>query len=734
MAARRRRTWIAIGGATAAVAIGALAAVALGAPTGLTAPSFTNAAPVISWSDTEAASSYDVARANGTCGSNPSFDPPALNVPNPFTDLPRPAQGIYCYRVTGHGYATTGDVNGDASQTTQVMVDTTPPVVQIISPATGFVGGTVSIQANASDADSGLAPGGFVVSVDNLILPTAPPLTWNTHVIGVEGGTYIVRAHAVDRAGNPSADSTVQVVIDNTGPGAPAVTFLQNPVTGSPTLVWAAQSGETYTVARTSSTGPGPKAFGSVTPNWTDPDTLTPGTYTYVVTAFDSAGNPTASAPASVSVISPSLTAPRSISANSPTNSVPHVVWQPPVSFLVGGWNIYRDGSLLTTISDPAASSYDDTGLAAQGPHTYAVQAVNGNGSGDLSSPVSVTYDTMAPSLPPASATANPDGSVSLGWPAAVDATPGSGLARYVVQRLAGPSAPTDPSTGTTVCSLPPSATGCIDKETKNNTSYSYGIFAIDGAGNFGWRGASARAVDTQAPPAVTGLRVVSFDRTYARLGWAVPVLKDANADLAGYRVLALRTVGKPPLNPNDGTVVCRNDDPKDTICDAINLVAGKKVSFAVYAYDGVPNYSTPQIVTMTPHSLDNKPPHKPTKVRLTHSGLTYTLKWVSPRDKDLSKFRVTLYDKGPGPRPSKGKAVVTGRVLHATFTLRAGQVVYVNLFAIDVSGNFSRVTRLIVAPGKIVPKSKHKVVKKKVKSTKKKAGKAKATLPARSG
>ena len=40
MAAGRRRNWIAIGGATAAVAIGAFAAVAWAAPTGLTAPPF----------------------------------------------------------------------------------------------------------------------------------------------------------------------------------------------------------------------------------------------------------------------------------------------------------------------------------------------------------------------------------------------------------------------------------------------------------------------------------------------------------------------------------------------------------------------------------------------------------------------------------------------------------------------------------------------------------------------
>ncbi len=82
---------------------------------------------------------------------------------------------------------------------------------------------------------------------------------------------------------------------------------------------------------------------------------------------------------------------------------------------------------------------------------------------------------------------------------------------------------------------------------------------------------------------------------------------------------------------------------------------------------------------------------------------------WVSPRDRDLSKFRVTLYNNGPAPRPSKGKAIITGRVLRASFTLKAGQIVYVNLFAIDLSGNWSRVTRLIVMPDKLGGAKAHK-------------------------
>ena len=68
MATRRRRRWIATGGATAAVAIGIWAAVAWATPTP-SAPSPTNAAPVISWGDNDAGGAapggYDVAACNG---------------------------------------------------------------------------------------------------------------------------------------------------------------------------------------------------------------------------------------------------------------------------------------------------------------------------------------------------------------------------------------------------------------------------------------------------------------------------------------------------------------------------------------------------------------------------------------------------------------------------------------------------------------------------------------------
>jgi hypothetical protein len=712
MAARRRRRWIAIGGATAAVAAGVWAAVALGAPTGLViSTSVTHLPPHLSWSDDgagAAATGYSVERSSGGCTSFQAAGGTGAGATT-FDDSP-PSSGTWCYHVIGH-YAGAADAT---SGTASVLYDATPPAVQLTSPLNlTFVHGTVTIQANASDVPSGIAS--LRVSVDGLIAPAAPPLTWDTNVVGTNGQTYIVRADAVDNAGN-TATTTASVTIDNTPPAAPVVSATPT-VTGSPLLSWATVAGEAYTVARTSATGPGPKTFASsAAGTWSDPDTLPPGTYTYVVTATDLASNSTPSAPVTVVVISPGVTAPRALSANSPSRSVPHLTWQTPVTFAVTSWEVYRDGAPLQAVADPSATSFDDTS-ASQGSHTYAVQALSGAMPGDMSGPVAVTYDSVPPVLDPVTATANPTGSVSITWPAASDPAPGSGVSSYIVRRGAGSSAPADTGAGTGVCTLAAPETGCIDTNAKSGTLYGYAVFAVDAAGNLARREAVAKPLDTQPPDAVTGLKVVSSDRTYVRLGWTAPSLKGADADLAGYRVLMLRAGATAPLNPGDGTVICRNEDPQDTICDSLNLATGKKVTYAVYAYDEVPNYSPPALISAVPRSIDRKPPHRPTKVRLTHAGLEYTLTWVSPRDPDLSKFRVTLLPTRPSPRPAVGKAVVTGRVLHATFTLAAGQKVYVNLFALDVSGNFSRVTKYVVVPA-IATRSKHKVVKQEPKTT----------------
>ena len=203
-----------------------------------------------------------------------------------------------------------------------------------------------------------------------------------------------------------------------------------------------------------------------------------------------------------------------------------------------------------------------------------------------------------------------------------------------------------------------------------------------------------------------------------------MPARQGKNADLAGYRLIKLGTGIKQPTNPRDGTEVCPGLGFRDGDCFVQNLTYPGAGDLRDLRDGRRPTTSRRRrLLTVTPNSSDHKKPGLPKKVKIKRVGAKITMTWVSPKDRDLSKFRVTLFNNGPAKRPAVGKVIVTGRVLHASFKLKAGQVVYVNLFAIDLSGNFSRVTRLIVMPDKLVePKSKHKKVAKKKVAAKKKA------------
>ena len=137
-----------------------------------------------------------------------------------------------------------------------------------------------------------------------------------------ERPAYTVRATATDSAGN-TASTTVAVTVDNTPPAAPARSSLRSPVAGEPDAHVAAAAGDDLHGRARRARPARPRTFaGAAVPHWTDPTRCRPGTYTYVVTATDLAGNAAASATVSVVVIPPSATAPRALSAKSPTNAV----------------------------------------------------------------------------------------------------------------------------------------------------------------------------------------------------------------------------------------------------------------------------------------------------------------------------------------------------------------------------------------------------------------------------
>jgi hypothetical protein len=708
--ATSRMRWIATGGATAAVAIGVWAAVALAGPTGLAiTPAVTHLPTHLTWTEGAAdGTGYDIQRDAGACSLSSAFTTVGTAPAGATSadDTP-PGQGTFCYQVVGHYPG--GDV---PSNSAQVMFDTVAPTVTIAQPTASVVGGVVAILVSASE-------GTPVISTSPA---SAISLTsWDTNAL--TDGTYTISASVTDAAGNVGSGSRA-VTVDNHAPGA-FTAFGPTTVAGGPTITWTPASDLTNVTYRIQRDGPGGHVqFDGVSSGWSDSDPAHPlalGTYTYTVQAVDALLHVTAAPTLTIVVTAPSASTPQNVSAVSPTNALPHLAWQPPITFAVTGWQIYRDNALVTTLTDPSARSYDDTAVPGQGMHSYVVRALSGATQGDASAPVSVVFDSIAPSLAAVSATPNPNGSISLSWPDAVDTVPGSGLAKYVVRRGSQTSPPSDPAAGTGICTVTlPASTGCIDSATDSGTIYGYSVFAIDAASNLTRQVTSARAFDSLPPDPVTGFRG-TVGPTNAHLEWNTPARQGNNADLAGYRVIKLGTGIKQPTNPRDGTEVCPGLGSGDGDCFVQNLSTGVPVTFAIYAMDASNNLSAPTSLTITPNSSDHKKPGLPKKVKIKRVGATITMTWVSPKDRDLSKFRVTLFNNGPAKRPSLGKAIVTGRVLHASFKLKAGQVVYVNLFAIDLSGNFSRVTRLIVMPDKLFqPKSKHKkVAKKKASGTK---------------
>ena len=108
--------------------------------------------------------------------------------------------------------------------------DSTPPVVAVTFPSSGaLIKGTITVTANASDAESGIDFVEFFI--DSLSFPlctdyNAPySCSWNTSGLN---GSHSVKAKATNNAGN-STEHFVTVIIDNTNP----VVSISSPVNGA---------------------------------------------------------------------------------------------------------------------------------------------------------------------------------------------------------------------------------------------------------------------------------------------------------------------------------------------------------------------------------------------------------------------------------------------------------------------------------------------------------------------
>ena len=199
-------------------------------------------------------------------------------------------------------------------------------------------------------------------------------------------------------------------------------------------------------------------------------------TYVFTVKAKDAAGNVSAASNAvSVTTLTPvpDTTAPTAptLSASGTTLTSTVLSWTGATdNVAVTGYNIYKDGVLLTSV---ASSPYTVTGLTASTTYAFYVQAKDAAGNvsvaSNTASVTTLTPDTTAPTAPTLSASGTTSSSTNLSWSGATDNVAVTGYDVYKDGTLLGSTT---------------SATTYAVSGLTASTTYAFTLKAKDTAGN----------------------------------------------------------------------------------------------------------------------------------------------------------------------------------------------------------------------------------------------------------
>ncbi|MDH7482032.1 MAG: hypothetical protein QHH26_08695, partial [Armatimonadota bacterium] len=408
---------------------------------------------------------------------------------------------------------------------------------------------------------------------------------------------YVVMADAV---------RWVTLSVDTVAPSVPT-NVAANPVSCTQiNLTWNASTDNVaiggYKIYRN-----GVQVGTSAATSYSDTDCSPGTTYTYRVSAYDTAGNESAQS-SQVAATTPGDTTapsvPTNLSANAVSGTQVDLTWTASTDNIgVAGYKIYRNGSQIGTSS---STSYSDTTCSPGQSYTYEVSAYDAaSNESAKSTPAVVTtpgVDTIAPSVPTnLSATAVSGTQVDLSWTASTDNV---GVVGYKVYRN---GVQVGTSVGTSY-----SDTGCVPA-----TSYTYEVSAYDAASNESAKSTPATVVtpDTIAPSVPTNLSATAVSGTQVDLSWTAST---DNVGVVGYKVYRNGV----QVGTSTGTSY------SDTGC-----VPATSYTYEVSAYDAASNESaksTPATV-VTPDTIA---PSVPTNLSATAvSGTQVNLSWTASTD-----------------------------------------------------------------------------------------------------
>ena len=514
--------------------------------------------------------------------------------------------GSYTYTVVAVDAA--GNISDPSNSATGTVPDTTKPSAPGNLTATGSAG-QVALSWQASTDDVGVS--GYQVYRGTSQIGTVGGTVTSYTDQGLSPGTYSYTVKAVDAAGNTSDPSTAATgtVPDTTKPTTPQnLTANANGLT-QVDLSWQASTDDVavtgYNVYRNGSL----IASTGTTTSYSD-TVLIPGKYAYVVKAFDAAGNLSdASNGASVDMLSPDNqkpTAPGNLLATLNGSQV-DLTWDASTDDTgVTSYNIYRDGTLLESISP--ATSYSDAAVPA-GDHTYVVRALDAAGNiSDPSNSAPVTVpDTQKPTAPQSlQANAVSSSEVDLSWQASTDDVGVTGYDIYRDGALLESIAPATTYSDTTVTPGP----------------YSYQVYAHDAAGNVSDASNSVPVTvnppDTEKPTAPGNLTATANGASKIDLAW---LASTDNVGVTAYDIYR-----------NDTYLT--SIDPATSYSDT-GVVPGVTYTYYVVARDAAANASDPSTTASAMvDPLDTEKPSAPQSLTATLNGTNKVdLSWQASSD-----------------------------------------------------------------------------------------------------
>jgi chitodextrinase len=449
--------------------------------------------------------------------------------------------------------------NGFANAVLTYGTDTTPPTVTVNAPDT-FTG-SVTLSATASD-NVGVTKVEYLLDGTKIGESTTAPYDYVFDSATQPNGSYSLTAKAYDAEGNVGTSTAKPVTINNTETSAPtvSVTSPSDGATVSGTVTIAADAADNVGVTKVDfshgTTAIGSSTAAPYTTSW-DTTSVADGQYTLTATAFDAAGNSSASN-VTVTVDNPNPepdteapTAPTNLTATAVAFNRVDLAWDAATdnSGAIAKYQVLRGGELL---AETTGTSFSDTTVTESTIYVYSVKAVDASGNvSPASDSASITTpaapDTTPPSAPTnLAAIATAYNRVNLTWDASSD---NSGtVSKYYIYRGGAVIAET---TGLTFA----------DTTVNASATYSYIVRALDPSGNVSAASNTATvttpaAPDTTAPSAPTGLVATSISSRQVNLRWNAST---DNVGVSAYRIYRngslIATVPAGTLTFGDGTV-----------------------------------------------------------------------------------------------------------------------------------------------------------------------------------